>query len=340
MDHKVALITGGSSNLGVSLGKRLIDNLQEKEKLTLILTSRTLPKALDTIDEINQYGKDKGKSMQMEYDYILVDFSNMVSVLSAYYDLNKNYKKIDYLFLNSVQTCYAGIDWKTAVVDIMKNPMKAVSEGMFKIQRTGLKSADNMGLLFQGNVFGPYYLIHKIKHLLKGGKIIWVSSVVSEPKYLSFNDLQLIQNPVPYEGSKRLIDLVHMGIYLKYKKAYNISLYVVNPGIFTSFAFYQYLNFFTFYSMLGLFYLARLLGSKIHNIDGYIAANSLVSCALKDDEKQDKKVISCTEKWGQEYIDYAEVDATGSEDVIAYLDTLCKEWDENFKDQIADTRVP
>lgn len=338
--QKVALITGGSSNLGISLGKRLIDNLEPHEKLTLIITSRTLPKAINTIDEINQHGKDVGKSMQLEYDYILVDFCNMVSVLSAYYDLTKNYSKIDYLFLNSVQTCYAGVDWGMAIRDILKDPLKSVTDGMFKIQKSGLKSDDGMGLLFQGNVFGPYYLVHKIKSLLRNGKIIWVSSNNSDPGFLSFNDLQLIQNPCPYEGSKRLIDLIHIGIYKKLNSSYNIKLYVVNPGIFTSFVFYQYLNFFTFYGMLALFYLARLCGSKLHNISGYAASNALASCALKDDELQDKKVISCTDKYSQEFIEYAEIDSTGAEDVVAYLDSLCGKWDDTFKDQIVDTRKP
>ncbi|EGV65505.1 3-keto-steroid reductase [Yamadazyma tenuis] len=339
-NHKVALITGGSSNLGISLAKRLIDNLSRHQKLSIIITSRTLPKAIETIDNINAFAKQHQKSTQLEFDYILVDFGDMVSVLSAYYDLNKKYPHIDYAFMNSVQTCYAGIDWVYAIKDVLKSPVNAVTEAHMKIQKKGLKSHDGMGLMFQGNVFGPYYLLHKIKPLMTGGKIVWVSSSSSGAQYISFNDLQMLENPYPYEGSKRLIDLVHSGTYKSLKSKDNISSYVVNPGIFTSFGFFQYLNFVTFYGMLGLFYLARFLGSTIHNISGYTAANSLISCALKDDERQDKKVVSSTNISGKEYIDYVEIDGTGAEDVVAYLETLCKEWDEKFKNQIVDTRVP
>lgn len=335
---KVAFITGGSSNLGISLCKRLIDNLQD-DHIKLVITSRTLPKAIDSIDLIKAYAISKGKSMQVEFDYILVDFSNMVSVLAAYYELNKNFSRIDYVFLNSVQTCYDGIDWAFAIKDVLKNPVNAVTEAQMKIQKVGLKSADDMGLLFQGNVFGPYYLIHRIKHLIKGGKIIWVSSEISGSKFLSFNDLQLLENKFPYEGSKRLIDLVHMGSYKALKRDHDISLYVVNPGIFTSFGFYEYLNFVTFYGMLMLFYIARFLGSTIHNISGYTSANALVSCALKD-EIQQKKVVSSTNIKGEEYLEYVEIDPTGAEDVVAYLEKLCNDWDINFKDQIVDTRLP
>ena len=50
------------------------------------------------------------KVNKVEFDYLLVDFTDMVSILSAYYELNKRYKHIDYLFINAAQGVYGGID--------------------------------------------------------------------------------------------------------------------------------------------------------------------------------------------------------------------------------------
>lgn len=334
---KVSLLTGGSSNLGISLAKRLIDKIAD-EKIIIIVTSRTLPKSLDTITELYEYAKQHNKYQLVEFDYILVNFCDMVSVLTAYYDLSAKYPKIDFLYINSAQTSYTGVDFWQGTKDFIKDPILTVTEGAMKIQQSGLKSQDGMGLLFQGNVFGPYYLIHKLKTLLHGGKIIWVSSVSSHPKHLSFNDIELIENPSPYEGSKRLIDLLHASTYKSLKKE-NINQYLVNPGVFTSFVFFEYLNLFTYCGMFVMFYIARFLGSTIHTISGYNASNALISCAFND-EPQDVKVVSSTDRSGRPFIAYEEFDTTGAEDVRNYLDKLVQQWDEKLKDQIVDTRKP
>lgn len=337
-NSKVALITGTSSNLGINIAYRLLDKLDPSEKLTIIVTSRTLPKVKELIELINKYVATKlaGRSGIVEFDYLLVDFTNMVSILSAYYDLNLKYKTIDHVFINAAQGVYSGIDWIGATKQILLNPVEGVSFPTYKLQRVGIKSPDNMGLVFQANVFGPFYLIHRIKHLLKGSTVVWISSLMSKPKYLSFDDLQLIKSPDSYEGSKRLVDLMHIGVYRDLEKN-SINQYVVEPGIFTSFSFFEYLNVFTYYGMLMLFYIARFLGSSHHNISGYKAANAPVA-AVFSKEPRHVKLGSATTRSGTEYLLQQEIDPTGAEDVAAYLYKLCDEWDEKLKDQIVDTR--
>ncbi|KAK6456324.1 3-keto-steroid reductase [Scheffersomyces xylosifermentans] len=341
-DAKVALITGTSSNLGLNIAYRLIEQSNAKDNLTLIVTSRTLPKVKEVVTLIKNFVIEKfpERVSKVEFDYLLVDFTNMVSIVSAYYELNKKYRHIDYLFINAAQGVYGGIDWIGATKQILTNPIDGVTNPTYKIQKVGIKSSDGLGLVFQANVFGPYYFIHRIKHLLKdGGRVVWISSIMSDSKYLSFNDLQLIQSPASYEGSKRLVDLMHFSSYKGLKADYNIEQYLVHPGIFTSFSFFQYLNVFTYYSMLMLFYIARWLGSPFHNISGYIAANAPVTCAMGI-EKQTVKVASASSASGHEYLKYQEIDTTGSEDVHAYLEELVKEWDEKLKNQIVNTRQP
>lgn len=342
LDSKVAVITGTSSNLGLNIAYRLLEEIEPTQDLTIVVTSRTLPKAKEAINLIKDYSIKKcpNRTGQLEFDYLLVDFTDMVSVLAAYYELNKKFRKIDYLYINAAQGAYSGIDWIGATKEVFQNPIEAVTNPTYKIQRIGVKSNDNLGLVFQANVFGPYYLIHKIKHLLKdGGRIIWISSLMSSSKYLSFDDLQLLRSPASYEGSKRLVDLMHFGTYRKLERESGIKQYLVQPGIFTSYSFFKFLNVFTYYGMLVLFYLARFLGSKSHNISGYTAANSSIACSFKN-EPQEKKVASGSDRSGREFLFYQEIDTTGAEDVTAYLEKLTFEWDEKLKDQIKDTRKP
>lgn len=337
-DKKVALIAGASSNLGLNLAVRLLEGISSSTQLTLIVTSRTLPKVKEVISDIKKHALSIGKDTNLDFDYLLVDFADMVSVLAAYYELNKKYSRIDYVLINSAQGVYSGIDWIGACKEILAHPIEGVTNPTYKTQRVGVKSRDGLGLVFQVNVFGPYYLIYKIKHLLQnGGRVIWISSLMAHPKHLSFNDLQLLQSTESYEGSKRLVDLQHIGTYKKLKEELGIEQYVVEPGIFISYSFFQFLNFFTYYGMIFLFYLARYLGSKSHNISGYIAANAPIKCVLGD-EPRDKKVGSACERNGKEYLIYHEIDNTGAEDVTSYLEKLRVEWDEKLKDQIVDSR--
>lgn len=341
-EGKVGLVTGTNSNLGLNIALRLLNEIPSDTNLTLIVTSRTLPRVKEVITTIKNYAEMNlpNRTGFLEFDYILVDFTDMVSILSGLVDLKKKFTHIDYVFINAAQGVYSGIDWIGACKSIAVNLLDAVTFPTYKIQRVGAMSADDMGLVFQGNVFGPYYFIHKLTPLLNGGgRVIWISSVMSEPKYLSFDDLQLISSPEPYEGSKRLMDLVHVGVYEKWKKQKGISSYVVHPGIFTSFSFFEYLNVFTYYGMMLLFFIARWSGSTIHNISGYKAANAPIAAALGN-RLQGKKIASSTKRNGEEFLEDIEIDPTGAEDVLAYMDKLTADWDVILKDQIKATRVP
>lgn len=343
-----ALITGTSGNLGINIAKRLIREVPHDKKLTIIVTSRTLANANTTIKQLYEYNQQEVKrSAVLSFDYVLLDFTDMVSILSSVYELSKTYNSVDYIFLNAAQGVYDGIDWFAATIECCSNPIKGVTYPSYKIQRVGVKSKDNLGLVFQANVFGPYYFIHKLleyKLFEKStdARIIWISSVMSKPSYLSFDDLQLLKSHESYEGSKRLIDLIHLGTYKKLEQEYKVKQYLTHPGIVTSFSFFRFLNPITYYGMLFLFYLARILGSPWHNIHGEIGANSQIFTSLYANPKtEDQKMkYGSASRWnGEEYIITDEVDDTGYADVLAYFDRLTTEWDEKLKDQIVNTRV-
>lgn len=308
------------------------------------MTSRTLPRARDVIKSIESFVKKTNRPGIVDYDYLLVDFTNMVSILNAYFDLQKQYKQIHYFFVNAAQGVYDGIDWIGATKQVCTNIIDAVTYPDYRLQKVGIKSKDDMGLVFQANVFGPYYLIQKILPLLSAGKanVVWISSLMSDPKYLSLTDIQMLKSDTTYEGSKRLVDLLHLASY-KEMKSHGIHQYVVQPGIFISNSFSVYLNFFTYYGMLLLFYVARFIGSNWHNIDGYRAANAPVYVATMANpnfENQDVKYGSATYRDGMEYIKTQPIDGTGATDVYNYMSTLKKEWDAKLSNQITNSRQP
>lgn len=350
-DHITALITGTSGILGINIAKRLIKEVPTEKRLTIIVTSRTLSNANSTIQELNDYNLTEVKRTGiLDFDYALLDFTDMISILSSVYELKKNHKFIDLIYLNAAQGVYQGIDWLGATYECCTNPIKGVTYPTYKIQKIGVKSNDNLGLVFQANVFGPYYFIHKlIDYKLindkpnKSCKIVWISSVMSKPSYLSMDDLQLIKSDESYEGSKRLIDLIHLATYKKLLSDYNIKQFVTHPGIVISQSFFKFLNPVTYYGMIFLFYLARFLGSPWHNIHGWTAANSQIFTSLNaDDDSIDLNQIlkygSASTWTGKEYIKTDEMDPTGKDDVLKYFVDLTAEWDVKLQNQITNTR--
>ena len=282
-------------------------------------------------DLIEKFNSEQEKTRDIKIVPIVLDLADMHSIKQTYEKLQKEFSEINYIFLNAALGVCSGINWFQAVKEMISNPLNAVTDPHYKIQKVGLTSKDGMGLILQTNVFGPFYLMKKLLPLLtKGnGVVIWISSLRSDPNYLPLDDLELINSPTPYEGSKRMIDLLHLSTYKELKRK-DVYQYVVQPGIFVSQSFYQHLNIITYYLMMLMFYLARRWGSYWHTIDPYKAANAATYvCTFndRDFERQDIKYGSATYNDGVEHIKPEEIDDSGMKDVHDFLLSKEKEWD-------------
>ncbi|SMN21103.1 similar to Saccharomyces cerevisiae YLR100W ERG27 3-keto sterol reductase [Maudiozyma saulgeensis] len=329
--EKVVLIIGANSTLGLNIAYRQIESQDPEDSLTFILTSRSIERAKEAGDAIKTFNDQREATREVKTVPLVLDLTDMKNVLNASITLNKTYKEINYVYVNAALGVCSGINWFRAIQEVITNPVQAVTDPHYKIQKVGLMSKDDMGLVFEANIFGPYYLIRKILQVLSAGKavIVWISSIRSDPSYLPFNDLELIESSTPYEGSKRMIDVMHLATY-KSLKAKGIYQYVVQPGIFVSQSFNVHLNIITYYLMMIMFYLARRWGSYWHTIDPYKAANSPVYVTTfrdRDFERQDIKYGSATYNDGVEHIKPEELNSIGKGQVLEFLSSKEKEWD-------------
>lgn len=356
--------------LGLAIAQRLIESLPPTTRLTLIVSSRTFPNVKQAINTIKTY-VPQGRPGLIEFDYILFDQKNMVSVLSAVRDLETRYDQIDYLYFNACYSMFDGIDWAMAVKEMITNTAEAFTYGTFKKQRMSRPSDDGIGAVFQANVFTPWFMVRRLTSprvdtnavhadrplLRKGSKVFWVSSLTSKEDSVDIeNDIELTRTKASYEASKRLIDLLHHATYKQLYRDYGVQSFLVEPGLFKSTSFVPSLNFIAYWGMMFTFYLLRWLGSPHHNIDPYKAASTFVYLALLPnlpqlDDKTDGRIASnedavdlsikygsATHRNGTEYVYRHKVPVNNEDDekVYNYVEGLYKVWNERLKDQVID----
>lgn len=340
--HKTALVTGGNGYLGLALCKRLMDNVDENMRLTIVVTSRNFRGATDAVRQLQAYAhlKHLNRPQLIEFDYILFDQCNMVSVLNAAREIKKRYRKIDYVFFNSSHSQMGGIDYWQAAKDFFTEPIRAFTVGTFKLQGKARKTADGMGGSFQANVFAPWFLVQEIIPVLKpGAKLIWISTSISAPEFFDREDLGIEQSYHSYEASKYELELLHRATYKDLLSKHGIESWILQPGVFKSTTFVPTLNIVSYFGMLFMFYLCRLLGSPYHCIYPEIAANAPLFLALNaTPEKNDMAVKygSSVTRWGKEKLitteftpEERDVDA-----VYNYVENLRKQWKGRLANQI------
>ena len=275
--------------------------------------------------------------------------------------------RLDAVILNAGIGGWIGIDFVFATKEILLDLVDAVTWPAYKISKIGdlakpqssyksttmggedtqplpcegEKSEEPpLGSVFCSNVFGHYILAHELMPLLSqpaskeahaGGKIIWQSSIeaCSHPNLLDVDDIQGLKSKVPYESSKRLLDVLALSSELpsvqriaatyfdprdgatsnkkSEKTGVQPRMYVSHPGIFASDILPLNIVLVVIYKFV--FLIARWLGSPWHPIEPEKAAVAPVWVALAEEETVDSMQIQKS-KWG------SSTDQRGNERVL------------------------
>ncbi|EMR08517.1 hypothetical protein PNEG_02999 [Pneumocystis murina B123] len=333
MEEITLLITGANSSysgLGFASIIKFIEYYspvyQIDEYLTVIITCRTKKKAEDTIFRLRMHTPLR----KLKLFYELLDLSEMESVEAFCRNVLLKYKKLDIIVFNAGIGGFTGIEWLNAVWDIFTNFMNAITYPSWKKQGISVKSKNELGLVFQVNLFSYVYIRERLSSLLfPSSRLIWVSSLECQPSAFSVLDIQCFYGKLPYESSKRLMDIYHFATYEKL----HYNQYLCHPGICRTNIMSEHLNFFSTFLMIIIFYIARLLGSPWHTCTPANGAYSIIYCATEKKVPRDIKWGSGTNRWGRCVLRKSDVIAFKENEMeiaVDYLHNLVKEWKDRF----------
>lgn len=160
---------------------------------------------------------------------------------------------------------------------------------MFNVQTVGVLSPDNLGMVWQSNIFGHYVLVscrrllprapaqlchaaqfRSLQPLLSAwtkrypsepARVLWMSSVDAMPTYDPDTDPQLTAIPTSYQASKAQLDLIVRELSQQATaQGGDMQHYVVTPGITaTNVAAALLRPYILELCMLAFFYFVRLL---------------------------------------------------------------------------------
>lgn len=338
--------------MGFAIACRLISEFlqtrPESQSLVLILTTRTKNKGDDAVRQLQDHLRTLarkweksapgiGKLMQhrVHIRNELLDLTSLVSVQRLAKKIRETTPKLDALILNAGIGGWEGLNWGSAIYQILTDTVNAVTYPTFKRSGVGWltkpqlpPAADGskaeeppLGEVFCANTFGHYLLGHYLAPLLANhrrsegttGRIIWVSSLEAYGRCLDMDDIQSIESKQPYESSKRLTDVLAITSTLEstapmVNQYLGVSqdasnekvkprIYVTHPGICgtTIVPLPWMLN----VCMFLVFYVARLLGSPWHNVTAENGACSAVWVALaKQHDLDSMEKGGGVAKWG------------------------------------------
>lgn len=341
---RTAIVTGTNGYLGMAICHRLIDETPQDVALRIVATSRTFRAVIQAVKTLQSYvwKNYPDRKANVEFDYVLFDQCDMVSVYGAALEIKKRYPKIDYVFFNSSYSTLGGIDYVQATKDFFTQPLKAFTVGTFKIQGQVRISRDGMGSGFEANVFSPYFLAMEILPNVQAanGRLIWISTSISLPEYFKRSDLGITDNLHSYEASKYELELLHQGTYQKLLQQ-GVQSWLLQPGVFKSTTFVPTLNIFSYIGMFVMFYICRWLGSPYHCIYPELAANAPLFLALHADPKKNDMSIkygSGTTRCGKEKLMETPINAPAEdvEAVTEYVENLRAEWKKKLRDQVVE----
>lgn len=328
------IITTRSTSKGEDSVKRLHEHLQK------------------TAQRLAKDGKNTAKQLQgrIRFRHETLDLCKLLTVKQLAAKLGKEQLKIDTVIMNAGIGGWSGINYPLAIYLVLTDLVYSVTyPALFKMGFVGLTAKPQvpgsgeppLAEVFCANVFGHYMLGHWLVPLLaksRHGRIVWLSSNEAYARALVLEDLQAFRSSEAYESGKRLTDVLAISSTLpgpramvnQYLSPRNdvISIpaseirskprnYVCQPGVVaTSIIDLPRL---LVPIMIGLFLLARTLGSIYHCVDSYKGAVGPVWLALASQETLDSmerrygvaKFSSAVDQWAEERVERVEVEGWG-----------------------------
>ncbi|XP_006459766.1 hypothetical protein AGABI2DRAFT_202140 [Agaricus bisporus var. bisporus H97] len=283
-----------------------VDSSAEYEGLILIMACRSAKRAetakdklfqlLDTYIEglkknVDEYVHAKKFRELVEIRVHLLDLSTMHSVFKFADEISRQYPYITDLICNAGFASFVSIDWPSCIMQLITQPLTAVTAPCYYLQNQGEVSADGLGWVWQCNMFGHYSLYKSFEPLFKaspsGGRVIWASSLEASPSYYESDDWQLTKTKHSYENVKYQIDLVATHLDLRARRVLEqdptsrpTRHFITEPGVCSTNVSKNLTNPISAIIKVWIFYLARLFGSVHHTIKPYKAAIASVHILL------------------------------------------------------------
>ncbi|PIL26432.1 hypothetical protein GSI_12190 [Ganoderma sinense ZZ0214-1] len=244
------------------------------------------------------------KTVKLELE--ILDLSSVKSVLDFGRRASDKYEYLSHLIFNAGTATYSHLDLLGFTLDFLRFPIHAIQHPRRNIQVNGVLSKDNLGYTWQCNIFGHYVLYRSLQDLLvaysnftsRSARVLWMSSLDSEPVFDPKDDWQLTKTYHSYQASKFQIDLIASELEKRTVEALEagrvssmeetvaphgeIHHLIVSPGIISTnmssllniwIPGYQYL-------MAVAFWLVRFLGAPHVLMSVFSAAFSAVHLAL------------------------------------------------------------
>lgn len=260
----------------------------------------------------------KGTSIEV----VPLDLASLASTKACVEAVKSKVPYLTHIILNAGGAAWLGIDWLGATWEILTNLHKAVTIPSYKLQRSGDKSQDGFGWVWQINAGGHYVLTKQLESLMiaspytEPSRVIWTGSLEANEADFHANDLQCIDphtSPRPYESTKYQCELLALGMDQRYassQQAHMPRAYTAHPGIVATSIFNGVIPAFMLIMMKLVFYLARWTLSPHHPIDVYKGAVAASYVAVAPGSYLDSTVRYGAQSTitGREYVHAGRVD--------------------------------
>jgi len=249
-------------------------------------------KQVDKLRSLPNYNKDYVSNFlaNCHVETEELDLASVSSVFKFSAIIHQKYPYVSHLLCNAGVASFKNVNWLLCIKQLVLDPMGLITSPVFYSQHCGELSADNLGWVWQSNVFGHFILYRELEDLLakspfECSRVVWCSSIEASPKFYDSNDWQLKKTEHSYESSKYQIDLIattldRLAVQSTPGSGKPIRHFISEPGVCSTSISSKLVGPLLDYLKVILFYIGRLCGSPHHTIDPWKAAIASVHLML------------------------------------------------------------